>query len=189
MARANREMETIKYRTEYILYRSRKAENSDTDKIVVLPSSWSSCGKETFSVVKTTDTMITSRSNASPSTTVFHLFSFSYKKVLHVWIKKTTVGAHEAFGAFLLNGTRVLHSSACRTGKRSLLGREKHELQSLLHVLFTVCVSVLQNDRGAGGSGGANTSQLYNQSQRTCSAPRSSALGVPSAGLRSELLR
>lgn len=40
-----------------------------------------------------------------------------------------------------------------------------------------------------GGSGAANTSQQCNQSQRTCSAHRRSALGVPWAVLRSEPLR
>ena len=58
----------------------------------------------------------------------------------------------------------------------------KKTTQSLLcRLVHSACVDQ--------GSGEANTSRRCNQSQRTCSAPPSSALGVPWAGLRSEPLR
>lgn len=56
-------------------------------------------------------------------------------------------------------------------------------------VWHSLCVGFTVHCFCEGGAGGANTSQQCNQSQRTCSARRRSALGVPWAGSRSEPLR
>lgn len=74
---------TIKYTTEYNLYKIReKLKTVDTDitKIGMLPSSRSSCGKETFSVVRQqTPWLQVCRRDTPPSLQQiqFHLFSFS----------------------------------------------------------------------------------------------------------------